>query len=241
MDIRGARVLVVGATGELGGRLAVLAADGGARVVPAGRDTGRLDAVARRIGAPDTLAFDAYDLDLCSALAERAARHLGGLDAVAVSIGAVAFGRCEELPAGIEEHLMTVNALAPLAVLRGAIRAIRPGGAVGGVTGIVVERPIATAGAYRASKTALTGWLETARLEQRRHHLTVLEARPPHLATGFAERAVAGTPPRLPAGADPQPWAAAILEALFSGAELLRPGPDGSPLPSALARAATPS
>ncbi len=222
MDVHGARLLVVGATGEFGGLVAALAADRGARVVPAGRDAGRLAAVARRVGSPFAPTFDAYDLDRCSALAARAADHLGGLDAVLVSIGAVAFGRAEESSAEIEEHLMAVNALAPIAVLRGALRTVGRGGAVGAVTGIVVERPTASAGAYRASKAALSGWLETARLEQRARGVGVLEARPPHLANGFAARALAGAPPRLPAGSDPGPWAGAVLDALFAGDDLVR-------------------
>ncbi|WP_063830677.1 SDR family NAD(P)-dependent oxidoreductase [Kitasatospora phosalacinea] len=241
MDIVGARLLVVGATGGLGGLVAGLAADRGARVVPAGRDVGRLAAVARRVGSPFSQTFDAYDLDRCSALAGRAAEHLGGLDAVLVAIGAVAFGRVEDVPAEIEEHLMAVNALAPIAVLRGALRAVGGGGAVGAVTGIVVERPTASAGAYRASKAALSGWLETARLEQRGRAVGVLEARPPHLATGFAERAVAGVLPRLPAGSDPAPWAAAVLDGLFAGAELVRPdsGDGRTPRAGTAARAAS--
>ncbi|MGW4809898.1 SDR family NAD(P)-dependent oxidoreductase [Kitasatospora sp. NPDC004272] len=222
MDVHGARLLVVGATGEFGGLVAALAADRGARVVPAGRDAGRLAAVARRVGSPCAPAFDAYDLDRCSALAALAAEHLGGLDAVLVSVGAVAFGRAEEVSAEIEEHLMAVNALAPIAVLRGALRTVGGGGAVGAVTGIVVERPTASAGAYRASKAALSGWLETARLEQRARAVGVLEARLPHLANGFAARALAGAPPRLPAGSDPGPWAGAVLDALLAGADLVR-------------------
>ncbi|RKE23495.1 SDR family oxidoreductase [Streptomyces sp. TLI_171] len=226
MDATDARLLVVGATGELGSRIAARAAQQGALVVPAGRDTERLAAIGRRLRAPRTLAFDAYDLERCTALAAEAAARLGGLDAVLVAVGSAAFARAEDSSAEIDEHLFTVNTLAPIAVLRGALRVLGDGGAVGAVTGIVVERPTATAGAYGASKSALAGWLDTVRVEQRRNRVTVLDARPPHLRTGFAERAVAGRPPRLPAGSDPGPWADAILDGLLGGASLVRPDPE---------------
>ncbi|MFJ1753586.1 SDR family NAD(P)-dependent oxidoreductase [Kitasatospora sp. NPDC088134] len=220
----------MGATGDLGGRVAVAAAARGARVVPAGRDPERLAALVRRLGAPGAERFDAYRLDTCAGLAARAAERLGGLDAVLVTVGVAAFGPADLARPEIEEHLAAVNALAPIAVLRGALGVVGPGAAVGAVTGVVVARPLAGAGAYRASKAALTAWLETARLEQRRRRVAVLEARPPHLANGFAGRAVAGNPPPLPAGADPQSWAEAALDALLDGAALVRPGPDGRPV-----------
>ncbi|MFG2820866.1 SDR family NAD(P)-dependent oxidoreductase [Kitasatospora sp. NPDC048365] len=225
----GLRLLVAGATGELGGAVAAVAADRGARVVPAGRDPDRLAAVARRTGAPDTLRFDAYDLDGCASLATRAADLLGGLDAVLTAFGVVAFGRADEMSPEVEEHLMAVNGLAPVAVLRGALRVVGPGGAIGAVTGIVVERPLATTAAYRASKAALAGWLDTVRLEVRPGRIGVLDVRPPHLDTGFAGRAVAGSAPHLPAGADPRPWAEAVVDGLADGTALLRPGPSGEP------------
>ncbi|WP_461030814.1 SDR family NAD(P)-dependent oxidoreductase, partial [Streptomyces sparsus] len=121
MDIDGARVLVVGGTGVIGGALAAELTTRGAQVALAGRDAERLAERARDLGGRPTRQCDAYDLDGCAALATWAQRELSGLDAVVCATGVAAFGPAEELPEEVAEHLMTVNALAPMAVLRGAL------------------------------------------------------------------------------------------------------------------------
>ncbi|MFD9126390.1 SDR family NAD(P)-dependent oxidoreductase [Kitasatospora sp. NPDC059571] len=221
MEIAGLRLLVVGATGVIGGAVAALAAERGAHLAVAGRDPARLAAVSQALGGCPNSRFDAYDLAGCAALARRAAGALGGLDAVLTAFGTVAFGRAEEGSDAVDEHLLTVNALAPIAVLRGALGVLPAGGAMAALTGAVVSAPMAGLAGYAASKAALSAWLDTVRLEQHRHRRTVLDARPPHLDTGFAGRAVAGTAPRLPAGADLPAYVAALLDGLCSGAALL--------------------
>ncbi|MGY1711103.1 hypothetical protein ACI8AC_16510 [Geodermatophilus sp. SYSU D00758] len=47
--------------------------------------------------------------------------------------------------------------------------------------------------------------------------MTVLDVRPPHVDTGLVGRALAGQPPRLPPGHDPDELAGAVLEALRQG------------------------
>ncbi|MFE3880456.1 SDR family NAD(P)-dependent oxidoreductase [Kitasatospora sp. NPDC059146] len=231
MEIEGSRVLVVGATGVIGGELAAAAAARGARVAVAGRDPERLARAARRVGATPGFLFDAYDLETCRALAALAAERTAGLDAVIVAFGAIAFGRTGEVPLAVQEHLMTVNALAPAAVLEGALPVVGPGGAIAALTGAVVDRPFPGTCSYRASKAALAAWLESVRTERRRERLTVLDARLPHLDTGFARRAVTGTAPPLPPGADLGTWVAALLDALVDGTAVLRPeGPDAHPV-----------
>ncbi|MFC9324335.1 SDR family NAD(P)-dependent oxidoreductase [Kitasatospora sp. NPDC057015] len=220
----GWRILVVGATGVIGGAVATAAAATGAKLAVAGRDRGRLAAVANRLGGCSAHRFDAYDLEGCGHLAERASAALGGLDAVVTAFGTVAFGRAEESCDAVDEHLFTVNALAPIAVLRGALGQIGPGGALAAVTGVVASRPVAGMAGYCASKAALGAWLDSVRLEQRRNRVTVLDARFPHLDTGFAARAVAGRPPRLPPGADLDACVAALVEGLVDAAA--RRGPD---------------
>ncbi|MFD7988026.1 SDR family NAD(P)-dependent oxidoreductase [Kitasatospora indigofera] len=237
------RILVVGATGVIGGAVATAVRAAGAEVAVAGRDPARLAAVSARLGGCPALAFDAYDLAGCGLLGARAATALGGLDAVVTAFGTVAFGRAEESSDVLDEHLFTVNALAPIAVLRGALGQIGPGGALAAVTGVVASRPSAGMAGYSASKAALGAWLDAVRLEQRRNRVTVLDARFPHLDTGFADRAVAGRPPRLPPGGDLESCVAALVEGLVgaaarrAGADRLRTGhepgggaaADGSP------------
>lgn len=45
----------------------------------------------------------------------------------------------------------------------------------------------------------------------------MIDVRPPHTETGLADRAIAGTAPRLPTGLDPDAVAARIVQAIVDG------------------------
>ncbi|MFF5388155.1 SDR family NAD(P)-dependent oxidoreductase [Streptomyces sp. NPDC013012] len=201
MRIDGKRVLVVGATGTVGGLAAQRLTRLGASAALAGRDRKRLAGVSEALGGRPHRVFEAYDLSACEGLAPWAAEALGGLDAVVVALGTAGFGAARDMPEAAAEHLVAVNALAPMAVVRGALRVLPPGSAVCAVTGVVVDRPPSGTADYAAAKSALAAWLGVAARESRRAGVAVLDVRMPHLDNGFAERAVVGTPPPLPAGA----------------------------------------
>ncbi|MCT7356794.1 SDR family oxidoreductase, partial [Streptomyces sp. 15-116A] len=192
MELRQARVLVAGATGVLGGAITAAVAGRGARVALAGRDPIRLARVARAYPGAPTARFDAYDPESCARAVRGAADALGGLDAVVTAFGTVAFGRAEEAGDEVAEHLMAVNHLAPAALFRAALGFLGPGSAIAAVTGVVAERPPPRMADYSASKAALRAWLEAVRREARSTGVRVLEIRPGHLDTGFAQRPVAG-------------------------------------------------
>ncbi|OKK17727.1 hypothetical protein AMK16_20915 [Streptomyces sp. CB00455] len=203
MSLDGVRILVAGATGELGGRAVAELARRGAALAVAGRDRGRLVSAARTGGDAPMRRFDAYALDQCAELGPWAAGELGGLDGVLVTVGVAGFGPAASTPDAVGEHLLTVNALCPMAVLRGALPALTDGGFLAAVTGRIVDRPLRGTADLAASKAALGCWLGVLGREVKDRGVLVLDLRPPHLATGFAGRAVAGSAPALPAGADP--------------------------------------
>ncbi|MGW8887564.1 SDR family NAD(P)-dependent oxidoreductase [Streptomyces sp. NPDC055749] len=182
------------------GPLAGLLTDRGATVALAGRDSGRLTEAARVCGGAPLRTFDAYDGEACAGLAQWAADELSGLDAVA---------------------------LTPVPIMRAALPLLPETGAVVAVTGVVAERPQPGMADYSAAKAALAAWLGATRKERRRGP-AVLEARLPHLDTGFAGRPVVGSAPVLPPGADLGETMATVVEAIASGAALVRPGPGGS-------------
>ncbi|MEU9704329.1 SDR family NAD(P)-dependent oxidoreductase [Streptomyces sp. NPDC047981] len=203
MSVGGTRVLVVGATGDIGGLAAGQLAERGAVTALAGRNRARLAERASALGGRPWRSFDAYDLDGCARLAPWAEAALGGLDAVVVTVGVAAFGSAAEVSDASAEHVFTVDALAPMAVARGALRMMSPGGVVAVVTGEVVDRPARGMADYAAAKTALAAWLGVAGREARRERVTVMDVRMPHLDNGFAARAAVGTAPALGPGADP--------------------------------------
>lgn len=200
MEANGDRVLVPGASGAIGAALAERLHGLGARVAVAGRDPARLARVSAACGGAPAHRFDAYDLDGCARTIPWAVGALGGLDTVVVCVGAAGFGPAEAVGDTVAEHLLTVNALAPVAFLRAALTVVPPGGTLAAVTGVVVDAAPAGMADYTASKAALAAWLTSVRRERRRTGTAVLDIRLPHVESGFAERAVVGRPPVLPPG-----------------------------------------
>lgn len=215
MDLEQKRFLVAGATGELGGRLARGLVAGGARVTVAGRDAARLDGIAAELDAP-AVRLDLEQEGSAAAAVTSAAEALGGLDGLVIATGAVAFGEAAAVEDAVSARLMRVNALGPIEAIRAALPVLDRPAAVVAVSAVVAEHPTAGMASYSASKAALMAYLAALRRETRRSGLTVLDVRPQHVETGFADRALAGTPPPLDAGGDPDAVVTAILDALLA-------------------------
>jgi short-subunit dehydrogenase len=89
------------------------------------------------------------------------------------------------------------------------------------LSAVLADAPMAGMAAYSASKSAVSGYLSALRREVRRQGVGVLDVRPPHLATGLADRALCGTPPKLPAGHDVDDLVDHVLRGLREGASEL--------------------
>lgn len=202
MDLPDARILVVGATGVLGGALALRLSQAGARLALTGRRADVLAEVAAKVNAEHTFALDLVDVEACAAVVAEAADQLGGLDGLVVASGVAAFGPARDEQDVVVEELFAVNTFGPMALVRAAAPRLAPGSAIAVITAVLADVPTAGMAVYSASKAATSAYLTAARRELRRDRVTVLDARPPHLETGLADRALAGTPPRLPAGGD---------------------------------------
>lgn len=217
MEIDGARVLVAGASGGMGGALSRELAGRGARLAVSGRDPGRLAAIAAAT-AGVALVRDLTEPTGPEQLVAEAADALGGLDAVVCAAGVVAFGPVAELDDRVLTQLFTVNTLAPIRLSRAALGALGEGGAVVNVSAIVADMPTAGMAAYSASKAALTAFDAALRREARRARVHVLDVRPPHTETGLTGRPLAGEAPRLAQGRDPADIARRIVDALAADA-----------------------
>lgn len=212
-DLDGARVLVCGASGVVGGDLTERLVGQGARVVAAGRSARRLTALSERLGGLSCLTFDAVDLDSCRRVVDQAAEALGGLDGIVVATGVAAFGSAMDADDAVTEELFAVNVLAPMALVRAAGRHLQTDATIVVLSAILADVPTAGMAEYSASKSALSTWLTVLRREQR-GHVTVVDVRPPHLDTGLAERALAGSPPQLPEPFPARELADAVIRAI---------------------------
>jgi short-subunit dehydrogenase len=221
MDLQQARILVVGSTGVLGGGLAARLAAAGARLALAGRRADALAAIAAETGTEHTFHLDLLDVDRCGIVVEEAAQALGGLDALVVASGVAAFGPARGEQDVVVEELFAVNTFAPIALVRAAVPLLGPDSAIAVVTAVLADAPTAGMAAYSASKAATSAYLTAVRRELRRDRISVLDARPPHMETGLADRALVGEPPRMPRGADVDQVLDLIVEGMVNGSSEL--------------------
>ena len=214
-ELAGKNVLVVGATGALGSRIAHRLVAMGATVVLTGTDRARLDAL--EVPGARFVVDLADGADAVVALANEA---VGGIDGVVVAAGVVAFGPASGLDPATLARLFAVNATGPIALIAAALPLLAESAAEGRapfvvtISGVVAESPAAGMAAYSASKGALAVFVRAASREARRSGIRLLDARPGHTETGLATRAIAGTAPAFPAGLDPDAVAERIVAAI---------------------------
>ena len=223
--LTGRRLLVLGGSGQLGRRIARVAATHGAAVALAGRDPSRLAEAAAHAGpGVITIALDLGEpARFAPALAEVHSR-LGGLDGIVNAAGVVAFGPLAETGDDVIDELVAVDFSGPLKLMRTVLPYLEGDGFWVNLTGVVAEQPMAGLAAYSAVKAALSAASRAAARELRRSGVRVIDARPPHTETGLAARPIAGTAPALPGGLDPEAVAARVVTAIEAGERELGPG-----------------
>lgn len=219
-DLADRSVIVVGATGGLGLPVARALSEQGCRLTLVGRDAERV----RATGVPGlAVGLDVRKASSATQIVEAAVAEYGGVDGIVFAAGAVAFGAVDELPDDVMIDLFTLNALAPVRLLRAALPALRESAAAGRepfvahISAVVAEQPQAGMAAYSAAKAALAAYDAAAARELRREGIRLVDIRPPHTETGLAQRPLSGTAPRLPQGLAPQQVADRIVAALRDG------------------------
>jgi cyclic-di-GMP-binding biofilm dispersal mediator protein len=212
-ELGGKHVVVVGATGILGARIAAHLAAAGARVSAIVRDHTRLDgASVFQYALADVTDTAAMRLALASVAS------VGPIDGVVNATGVVAFGGIGELDDATLAKLFAVNATAPIVMLRESAALIADGGFFVNISGVVATQPVAGMAAYSASKAAAWAAMSAVARELRRRQIDVIDARPPHTETGLASRAIAGVAPKMPVGLTPDAVAARIVAAIVVNA-----------------------
>ncbi|OZC97647.1 short-chain dehydrogenase [Rhodococcus sp. 06-235-1A] len=202
----GARILVFGASGGLGGPIVEQLAKAGARLTVSGRSL--------ESSEHHTVNADLTLPDSAKAAVAEAVEHHGGLDGIVIAAGVVAFGPVAEVDDDTVDELLLLNYLAPLRVLREALTTLQPGGFVVNISAVVADKPMPNMGAYSASKAAASALLKSVRTEARKSKIRIVDVRPPHTETGLATRPIAGQAPKLPQGLTPESVAARIVAAI---------------------------
>lgn len=156
-ELSGGVALVVGAGGGIGSAIAVALAGRGMSVWLCGRRRERLDAVAVRLEAGRVAGVAMADLRDPGAAASLAATVGARLDVVVHAAGVFAMGSPADMAPEAAAEIFLVNALAPMALTRALLPALRA--ARGQVVVInstaAVGPPTAAWSVYAASKAAL--------------------------------------------------------------------------------------
>ena len=206
-NLQGAVVLVVGATGGLGSRIAAQLENNGAIVARSSKSAGR----------------DLREPAVVRELLEATNAQHGRLDGIVVASGVVAFGAATDLDSATVDELFAVNTTSAIQLITQSepylAASARDGREPFVVTlsGVVAETPVAGVAAYSASKAALAAFVVAAAREYRRAGIRLVDARPGHTGTALSEHPIAGSAPRFGAALDPDVVAARIIAAIVDG------------------------
>lgn len=218
-ELRGASILIVGASGGLGQELAKALHDKGALLTLAGRNEARLNPG----GLPAALAVgDILTTGTARTYIQQALMAHQRIDAVIYAAGAVAFGALADETDEVTNALWQVNTLGWMSVLRAALPALTESAQAGRspvvvtLSGVVAETPTAGLAAYSAVKSALHAYGVAAGRELRRLGIRLIDARPGHTETELSKHPLAGVAPAFPVGLSPAAVAHRIVDALES-------------------------
>ncbi|MEU8890032.1 SDR family NAD(P)-dependent oxidoreductase [Streptomyces sp. NPDC048442] len=179
MELRGARVLVTGATGGIGQALAVALAARGSEVVLTGRRTDLLEPLAERLGGR-AIAADLADRDAIEELLEAA----GDIDVLVANAALPATGLLDDYSVGEIDRALDVNLRAPIvmAKLAGQRMAARRRGHLVFISSLSGKTASGQASLYNATKFGMRGFALALREDMRPHHVGVSTVFPGYIS-----------------------------------------------------------
>ncbi|MFW5416454.1 SDR family oxidoreductase [Nocardiopsis sp. CNT-189] len=189
----GRTVLVTGGTSGIGLATAARFLEEGARTVITGRDTGRLEAAAKGLGAPDRVlpvrgdASSAADLD---ALAERIREWSGGLDAVFANAGTGSFEHLEDTAEEEIGRVLGANFTGVYLTVQKSLPLLRRGGAVVINASWTLHRSLPSSSLYAASKAAVHNLARTFAVDLAGRGIRVNSVSPGYIVTPMFHEAV---------------------------------------------------
>lgn len=197
MQLADATVLVTGASGGIGGAVALRCAARGAKLLLQGRDEERLAAVASSVGGR----FVAADLATADGV-RRLAAEGGGVDVIVHAAGVGWWGSAVAMPPDDVDLLVALDLIAPIRLTQLLLPAMltRGSGHVSFVSSIAGLTGVAGEAVYSAAKAGLMGFADALRLELAGSGITVSTISPGAVATGFRiPEYVRRTPRPIPA------------------------------------------
>ncbi len=185
------RALITGASSGLGRALALWFAKRGTTVYAAARRADQLESL--KALAPDKIipfVLDVADADAAHDAVKQLDETCGGLDLVVANAGVGDEMKAEQIEWKRVRKVLDVNVLGATATLVGALPGMvkRKKGHVVGISSLAAFLALPRFGAYNASKTYLTAWLENLRLDVEQHGVNVTAIHPGFVKSEMTEK-----------------------------------------------------
>ena len=176
-------IVITGASSGIGEAMARVYAAQGARVVLGARNAERLAQLAAKIGAAGgQAAWCAVDVTVpeqCKALIDKAVTTFGGVDVLICNAGISMRALFDEVDLSVLHRLMDVNFWGTVNCCKYALPYVQAShGSIVGISSVAGLHGLPGRTGYSASKYAMTGFLETLRIENLKKGLHVMVACP---------------------------------------------------------------
>lgn len=176
-------VVITGASSGIGEAMAEVYASMGAKVVLGARHADKLEALCRRIeqagGRAAWCATDVTRREDCKRLIDTAVEHFGGIDVMICNAGISMRALFDDVDLDVLHRLMDVNFWGTVYCTKYALPYLqRSHGSLVGISSVAGIHGLPGRTGYSASKFAMTGFLETIRIENLKKGLHVMVACP---------------------------------------------------------------
>lgn len=176
-------VVITGASSGIGEAMARVYAAQGARVVLGARSAEKLEALVAEIrragGEAAWCAVDVVKPEECEALINTAAKTFGGIDVLICNAGLSMRAIFDDVDLGVLHRLMDVNFWGTVNCCKYALPYLQQSkGSIVGISSVAGLHGLPGRTGYSASKYAMTGFLETLRIENLKKGLHVMVACP---------------------------------------------------------------
>ncbi len=187
-------VLLTGATGGVGARIARRLSQQGAHLILSGRSAGDLNRLIHELPRPEAAVSIVADLGQAGEaprLAAEALQQTGRVDVLINNAGRGYFALLEEADEERMRHLFEVNTFSPLLLAQALLPHMkqRGGGRIINIVSCAGRAPIPSVGVYGGSKSALAIMANVMRLELEPSGVDVLNIYPGTVDTEFEEKA----------------------------------------------------
>jgi short-subunit dehydrogenase len=176
-SVKNKNVLIVGATGGIGSRVAKLLAGSGAHLFLAGRNSEKLAALAQELNLPSSKIL-ALDISKPTEVAVLKERFFAQYPTIDVLVNAAGLGIIKSSDTLTEDEFMqtiNTNLYAPFLLVKAFLPNMKETkkGLIINIPGILGKVPMLGAAAYSASKYGLNGMMQSIREEVKRTEIRI--------------------------------------------------------------------